>query len=93
MSVRGSGRLWSSSEGSDRTDGAAAGWEACGIGSDIADIMQMVTGAKDIAVFIEGCHSCMTARGIKKANTKTYTQTLRGRFNNESNGFVQWWNR
>ena len=63
------------------------------IGSDIADIMQMVTGAEDIAVFIEGCHSCMTARGIKKANTKTYTQTLRGRFNNESNGFVQWWNR
>ena len=63
------------------------------IGSDIADIMQMVTGAKDIAVFIEGCHSCMTARGIKKTNTKTYTQTLRGRFNNESNGFVQWWNR
>lgn len=63
------------------------------IGSDFADIMHMVTGAKDIAVFIEGCHSCMTARGIKKANTKTYTQTLRGRFNNESNGFVQWWNR
>ena len=63
------------------------------IGSDIADIMHMVTGAKDIAVFIEGCHSCMTARGIKKTNTKTYTQTLRGRFNNESNGFVQWWNR
>ena len=59
------------------------------IGSDIADIMQMVTGA----VLIEGCHSCMTARGIKKTNTKTYTQTLRGRFNNESNGFVQWWNR
>lgn len=63
------------------------------IGSDIADIMQMVTGTEDIAVLIEGCHSCMTARGIKKANTKTYTQTLRGRFNNESNGFVQWWNR
>ena len=63
------------------------------IGSDIADIMQMVTGAEDIAVLIEGCHSCMTARGIKKTNTKTYTQTLRGRFNNESNGFVQWWNR
>ena len=30
-SVRGSGRLWSSSEGSDRTDGAAAGWKACGL--------------------------------------------------------------
>ena len=32
------------------------------IGSDIADIMQMVTGAEDIAVLIEGCHSCMTAK-------------------------------
>ena len=63
------------------------------IGTDIADIMQMVTGAEDIAVFIEGCHSCMTARGIKKVNAKTYTQTLKGRFNNESNGFIQWWNR
>ena len=63
------------------------------IGSDIADIMQMVSGSEDVAVYIEGCHSCMTARGIKKTNTKTYTQTLRGRFNNESNGFVQWWNR
>ena len=52
-----------------------------------------VTGAEDIAVFIEGCHSCMTARGIKKVNAKTYTQTLKGRFNNESNGFIQWWNR
>ena len=63
------------------------------IGTDIADIVQMVTGAEDIAVFIEGCHSCMTARGIKKVNAKTYTQTVKGRFNNESNGFIQWWNR
>lgn len=63
------------------------------IGTDIADIVQMVTGAEDIAVFIEGCHSCMTARGIKKVNAKTYTQTLKGRFNNESNGFIQWRNR
>lgn len=63
------------------------------IGTDIADIVQMVSGAEDIAVFIEGCHSCMTARGIKKVNAKTYTQTLKGRFNNESNGFIQWWNR
>ena len=63
------------------------------IGSDIAEIMELASGSSDIAVFIEANHSCMTARGIKKANTKTYTQTLRGRFNNESNGFVQWWNR
>lgn len=53
------------------------------IGTDIADIMEMVTGSKDIAVIIEGCHSCMTARGIKKNNAKTSTMTLRGRFNED----------
>ena len=61
------------------------------IGSDIAEIIMEVTGSEDVAVYIEGCHSCMTARGIRKTNTKTYTQTLRGRFQNESNGFMQWW--
>ena len=61
------------------------------IGTDIADINTQVTGSEDVAVYIEGCHSCMTARGIRKTNTKTYTQTLRGRFQNESNGFMQWW--
>lgn len=61
------------------------------IGTDIADIITQVTGSEDVAVYIEGCHSCMTARGIRKTNTKTYTQTLRGRFQNENNGFMQWW--
>ena len=50
------------------------------IGSDIAEIMQEITGSEDVAVLIEGCHSCMTARGIKKTDAKTYTTTLRGRF-------------
>lgn len=50
------------------------------IGSDIADIITEVTGSEDVAVLIEGCHSCMTARGIKKSNAKTYTTTFRGRF-------------
>ena len=54
------------------------------IGSDIADIMEMVTGSKDIAVRIEGCHSCMTARGIKKNNSKTVTTTLRGKFKEDT---------
>ena len=27
------------------------------IGSDIAEIMQKITGSEDVAVFIEGCHS------------------------------------
>lgn len=50
------------------------------IGTDIAEIMQQITGSEDVAVLIEGCHSCMTARGIKKTDAKTYTTTLRGRF-------------
>ncbi len=49
------------------------------IGSDIADILQEVTGSGDVGVIIEGRHSCMAARGIKKpATTKTYT--FRGAF-------------
>ena len=54
------------------------------IGSDIADIMSKVTGSSDIAVLIEGCHSCMSARGIKKSNAKTYTTTYRGRFKTDA---------
>lgn len=50
------------------------------IGTDIAEIMQEITGSDDVAVLIEGCHSCMTDRGIKKTAAKTYTTTLRGRF-------------
>lgn len=50
------------------------------IGTDIADILEMILGTNDIAVIINGEHSCMTARGIKKPNTKTRTATLRGRF-------------
>ena len=50
------------------------------IGNDIAQIMQLATGTEDVAVFIEACHSCMTARGIKKPGARTVTQTLRGRF-------------
>lgn len=54
------------------------------LGKDIAEIMTMVTGSEDVAVLIEGCHSCMTARGIKKTASKTYTETLRGRFENDT---------
>ena len=53
------------------------------IGTDIAEIMQEVTGSEDVAVLIEGCHSCMTARGIKKPHATTYTSTLRGRFQSD----------
>lgn len=50
------------------------------IGSDIAGIMQKVTGSPDVAVLISAKHSCMSARGIKKPGTETFTSTLRGRF-------------
>ena len=50
------------------------------IGKDIADIITEINGSEDVAVTLEACHSCVTARGIKKTNTKTYTAELRGRF-------------
>ena len=43
-----------------------------------------VTGSEDVAVMIEGCHSCMTARGIKNISSKTYTTTLRGKFETDT---------
>lgn len=53
------------------------------IGSDIAEIMELAGGSPDVAVIIEACHSCMTARGIKKSSAKTSTMTLRGRFKDD----------
>lgn len=50
------------------------------IGADIAEILQEVLDSEDVAVVIEATHSCMTARGIKKASATTKTYTLRGRF-------------
>ena len=55
------------------------------LGSDIAEIMEEVTGSPDIAVIIRGCHSCMTARGIKKSSATTVTTTMRGRFDTDRN--------
>lgn len=53
------------------------------IGTDIAYIVSKVTGSEDVAVLIEANHSCMTARGIKKPGTKTFTTTFRGKFEND----------
>ncbi len=54
------------------------------IGTDIAEIMQEVTGSDSIAVKIEGCHSCMTVRGIKKTAAKTVTTTFTGQFKEDA---------
>lgn len=48
--------------------------------SDIAEIMQKVCKTDDVIVIVEGEHSCMTARGIKKTNSKTRTAAIRGLF-------------
>ncbi len=53
------------------------------IGQDIADIISEITGSEDVAVLVEGYHSCVSARGIKKQNTKTFTAELRGRFKDD----------
>ena len=53
------------------------------LGRGIADILGEITGSTDIAVLLEGRHSCVSARGIKKTNAKTRTVELRGRFKEE----------
>lgn len=55
------------------------------IGTDIAEVLNMILDTEDIIVVIEGEHSCMTARGIKKPGCKTRTSAIRGAFANDSN--------
>ena len=50
------------------------------ITADIAQIMQLVLGSEDVLVHVEGEHSCMTARGIKKPGTVTATTVSCGVF-------------
>lgn len=50
------------------------------IGSDIAQIMQIILETDDVAVFISGKHGCMTARGAKSREAITRTSCLRGIF-------------
>lgn len=50
------------------------------IAKDIAEVMEMVLGTHDVMVVVEGEHSCMTARGIKKPGVKTDSAVVRGLF-------------
>lgn len=54
------------------------------IGKDIAEIVQKAAQCEDVAVFIRGCHSCMSARGIKKEEATTVTTTFTGKFHTDS---------
>jgi GTP cyclohydrolase I len=46
--------------------------------------MAEITGSEDVAVVLEGYHSCVSARGIKKNNTRTMTVELRGSFKDDA---------
>ena len=54
------------------------------IGTDVYDVLHRILGTEDIIVVIEGCHSCMTARGIKKTESKTKTACCKGCFRKDS---------
>lgn len=54
------------------------------LGSDIAEIITLASGSEDVAVFIEGKHSCMTARGIRNCSSSTRSTTFRGRFETDA---------
>lgn len=49
------------------------------IGSDIRQVLTKILNTEDVAVVIEGRHSCMTARGIKKPSI-TQSNSLGGEF-------------
>ena len=50
----------------------------------IADEIQSHTGAKDLAVYIQGTHGCCENRGIMAHSSLTQTTELRGQFFNPS---------
>lgn len=50
------------------------------LGKDIAEIIAEAAGTPDVGVRISGCHSCMTARGIRNPSAKTITTTFTGAF-------------
>lgn len=54
------------------------------IGADIYEVLSIILNTEDIIVVIEGSHSCMTARGIKKVGSKTKTACCKGIFRNNS---------
>jgi len=51
---------------------------------NICDEIQKHTGAKDIAVYIQGTHGCCENRGIMAHSSLTQTTELRGQFFNPS---------
>ena len=51
--------------------------------AQIADALSLVLSTKDVAVALYAEHFCVTLRGVEHPSTRTYTQVLRGRFQEE----------
>ena len=49
-------------------------------GEDIAEVISVATGTDDVIVHITSSHSCVSARGVKSANSKTTTLSTKGIF-------------
>lgn len=49
------------------------------IGEEIAEIVEKITESDAIIVLVQGEHSCMTSRGIKKPGSSTTTVTYKGK--------------
>ena len=52
------------------------------LAEDIADVLERILNTPNVFVYIEGEHSCMTARGIKKPGTVTKSSVAHGLFYN-----------
>lgn len=50
------------------------------LAEDIADVLEKILNTHNVFVYIEGEHSCMTARGIKKPGTVTKSSVAHGLF-------------
>ena len=51
---------------------------------EIADAVMQYLKPKGVMVVCEGVHTCMTCRGIKKADSKTLTYSVKGNFPEEN---------
>lgn len=52
------------------------------LAEDIAEVLEKILNTHNVFVYIEGEHSCMTARGIKKPGTVTKSSVAHGLFYN-----------
>jgi GTP cyclohydrolase IA len=52
--------------------------------TQIADFLEETLQPRGVAVVVEAAHMCATLRGVKKADTRMVTQTLRGEFTTDT---------